>query len=343
MAFPFVFESNFETGDNSEWDSETDTASQLDIAHFSTLAKMGGSRYSPYSGAYCARIQLTGGTADAVLVEGDLNITATEQAFAKFEVYFSEDFTATADDTVILFESFATATPEAVMGFKITAATGDIQLGIGETAPTSFGAPIERGQWYTVELDMQNDPGANDGTVNIYLTKDGDPVSTSIYATEVGSLDQGAITTGSLGTSGVLATTTGTILLDGFVWDDARIYPRKRFQEESVWLTKTGQAFIGPCTVDAASITGTSTDGVMALYDTDDFGDARNMGNHTHVVYIRNVTANDQSPGFNTPVEFHRGVYAQVSGTAPQGFVSICKPSAVVMSSAGYINRGKAR
>ena len=71
MAYPFVFHSNFEQGDNSEWDSQTDTATpdQMDFPHFSTLAKLPDSSLAPYSGAYCARIRLTGETADAVLVE----------------------------------------------------------------------------------------------------------------------------------------------------------------------------------------------------------------------------------------------------------------------------------
>ena len=35
MAFPWIFHSNFESGNNSEWDSETDTGAQLDFPHYS--------------------------------------------------------------------------------------------------------------------------------------------------------------------------------------------------------------------------------------------------------------------------------------------------------------------
>jgi hypothetical protein len=65
VAFPFLLESNFESGSNAEWTSETDTVSQLDFPHYSELARYPWKTCVPFQGAYCARVVLSGGTADA--------------------------------------------------------------------------------------------------------------------------------------------------------------------------------------------------------------------------------------------------------------------------------------
>lgn len=110
MAFPYVFHSNFEQGTNAEFDSETDTGSQLDFPHYSELARWPWPTATPYSGAYCARWKLTGGTADSVLVEGDLDVGDGVTRYFKWDMWFSPDFDATADDTVAFLELKATAT-----------------------------------------------------------------------------------------------------------------------------------------------------------------------------------------------------------------------------------------
>jgi hypothetical protein len=100
VAFAWIFESNFEAGTVGEWDSESDTASQLDIAHYADLARFPWPTAAPLSGAYCLRLTLSGGTADATLTEGDLNIAANTLSWFGFGIWFSPTFTATADDTV---------------------------------------------------------------------------------------------------------------------------------------------------------------------------------------------------------------------------------------------------
>lgn len=320
MAFPYVFESDFETGTTTGegWDSETDTASQLDIAHYKTLANLPWSTCAPFKGAYALRATLAGGTADAFLVEGDINIAAATNNFFRFYLWFSPDFTGTADDTFTIFEGIATATTEFVLGGRIVAATDVINLGIGETAATSFTTlPIERGVWHCVELDVTiDDGGSNNGTVDLYVTREGEPAATAVAATQVASLDQGAITSGQLGISDHLATTTGTILIDQFVHDDARVYPITRRFDDTVILTKSGHAFVGRGVVDNITLmSGAGTDCVATLYDTNtaNTNDATNT-----TAELKNTANNELVDPAGMPVDHVRGAYVQLSGTNPR-------------------------
>ncbi len=125
MAFSWVHEANFERGTLADWDtaSTSDTGSQLSVAHYSELARFPWAGATPYSGAYCLRAQLTGGTADAHVLEGDINMAANDTRYVRFNVWFSPDFDATANDTVSMFELEASGTVELSIGFRYVAAT----------------------------------------------------------------------------------------------------------------------------------------------------------------------------------------------------------------------------
>ena len=327
MAFAFTFESNFEspssTGDG--WDSETDTASQLDIASYKELSRFPWPTAAPFRGAYAMRVQLTGGTADAFVLEGDTNIAAAGTAFYRFMLWISPDFTGTADDTVNIFElQGAAAAIQAVFGLRIVAATNVINFGIGELTPTSFGTEeIERGKWYTIELDVTiDDGGSNDGTIDLYVTKEGEKAAAAVHATQVASLDQIAVIQSVLGMQLHLATTTGTLLYDAFIADTARVYPiTKRFPEE-ILLTKSGHAFVGPGEIENVSLlSGAGTDCVLSIFDTNeaDVDDATNVG-----VELKNTANNEIVDPAGVPVEdFTRGAYVQLSGTTPRALVKV--------------------
>lgn len=330
MAFPFVFHSNFEQGTNGEWDSETDTVAQMDFPHVKDLASTPWPTAVPYSGAYCARVQLTGGTADAILTEGDLNISADADVFNSFKIWFSPDFSATANDTVHILELKATSTVELCVGFRIVAATGAINMGIGEVAPTSFaGLAMERGVWYTIESGITlDDGGSDDGTIDIYITKEGDQASAGVAATQVGTLDQGAVTTGDFGITNHLATTTGTILLDEFVFDDARIYAEedRPVSKWDVLLTKSSHLFVGRGQIDDAILMpGAGTDCVLTIYDTN----AANTNDATNIVgEVKNVTNSETVNLNNVPVCVERGAYITLSGTNPRARLVFSKTNA---------------
>lgn len=323
MAFPFTFESNFETGDSSEWDSETDTASQLDFPSYKDLARLPHRTAAPYSGAYCMRVVLDGDTADAFVLEGDLNIAADGNEFIKFDMWISPDFDATADDTINIFEAQSTGpVVEATFGMRYVAATDVINFGIGETAPTSWGSlAIERGVWYTIELDITlDDGGSNDGTIDLYVTKEGDKPG-AVHASQVASLDQAAVIQGVLGVQGQLATTTGTILFDNFVSDDARVFPRVNRWHEEVLLTKSAHAFVGPGVIQNITLlAGAGTDCVLSVFDTDEANvdDANNI-----VVELKNTANSETVDPAGVPVQIHKGAYVQLAGTNPRAMVQM--------------------
>ncbi len=314
MSFPYIFESNFEQGTTTgDWDSETDSASQLDVVSYRQLAALGYRTAAPFQGAYCMRVALTGGTADAFVKEGDIDIAANTGRYVRFAMWISPDFTGTANDTINIFEAQDTSdVVEATFGLRIVAATNVINFGIGETAPTSFGsAEIERGVWYNIELfiDLDN-AGANDGTVDLYVTRDRESASTTVHASQVASLDQGAVTHGVLGVQDQLATTTGTILFDNFVFDDTRIYPEKRYREE-ITLTKSGHVFVGPGDISGLGLLTNGSGDTVRLFDTDQAD--TNSAQQFKVELVTGINTSVEGP-----IHFASGCYAQLSGTNPR-------------------------
>lgn len=323
MAFPWIFHSNFEAGSNAEWDSQTDTAARMDFPHFTELARF--PKATPQSGAYCARVKLLGTTGDARLIEGDLNISAAATAYAKFGIWFSPDFISTATDICVVLELLAGSTIEVAVGFKVTATNGDntdpIVMGIGEVAPTAFGSTtIERGVWYDIEVKAVLDAGtADDGTVDLFVTRDGDK-TTTVDASQVGPLGQGGVTTGNFGIQGQLSTTTGTVLLDNFIFDDAQVFPERRYPTSPIF-TKSQHAFVGPGWISSATLLTNESSNIMKLYDTD----SANTNEFGQAVLEFDVGGTSNS--FQGPLYFQRGCYVELSGTAPRGQVFLDDPN----------------
>jgi len=324
MAFPWIFEANFEaeTDGSVEWDAAaTDTASQLDFPSYKELANLPFRTAAPSSGAKTMRAQLTGGTADAFVSEGDMNIALPGTAFIKFDVWFSDDFTGTADDTFHLFELQGAANAiQQALGARVVAATNVINFGIGNVAPTSFGTlEITRGAWYTVELDITNNAGA--GTIDLFVTKRGDTAALTVHATQVATLTNIAVTHGVLGIQAHLATTTGTILFDNFVMDDARVFPKAIPNKEEILMTKSGHAFVGAGEIENVSLlSGAGTDCVLSIFDTDsaDTNDAGNIG-----VELKNTADNEIVDPAGVPICVRRGAFVQLSGTNPRALVKV--------------------
>ena len=315
MSFPYIFAANFENGDNSEWDSESDGGSPaiLDFPHYSTLANMPGSNFTPYSGAYCARLTNVGGTTKGTLTEGDINIANTVTNSFRFDILFGNDFTFTANDTCTLLDLIGTATTGAV-GFQVVAATDVINMGIGSaatgTVPSQFSAlQLQRNTWYTIEATFNIQTGGS-GTADLFVTKAGDAAQTTADAS-LTSVTNVAVTSGEFGLQNQAATTRGTILLDNFVQDDTRIFPDKRFSREPE-ITKSAHVFVGPGSIDAAALLTSAGSNVMKLWDTDN---ADTNGD------FKVELDQDRNTSFTGPLFFQKGCYAQISGTDPRGQV----------------------
>jgi hypothetical protein len=311
-----LFSENFETGTIGGFDSETDTASQLDIVHYKTLGRYPWPNCTPYSGAYCMRLVLTGSTADATLSESSVDIADGVTNYFIFDVYFAPNFAATADDIFQLVElQGAAAAITASFGVQITAATQAIQLGIGSAAsagvPNTFmSAPIERDTWYTVELKMKPSTTGT-GTLDMFVTRAGDPTQQTAQAALTGKTNI-VVTDAVVGVQNQLATTTGVILLDKFAFSDVRIYPRERYTQNPTFI-QSAHAFVGPGYIDGAAILDGTTP-TMKLWDTDS---ADTSGEPK--VWLATGATNQSSIGGH--IFFSKGCYVELGGTTPLGQV----------------------
>lgn len=311
MAFPFVFESNFEQGTAAEWDTETDTGSLLDFPHYATLGKNPAAPV-PYRGAYCMRIQC-GDTNDHTLTEGDIDIADAGTAYFRWYMYVSSNFTATADDVFSIFElQQAGGTVEQTVGMRITAATNLLEIGVGDgTAPSSY-VPFSRGRWTCVELLSTISTGGS-GAMTLFI--DGTSAIALSSLTQAAAVGQGV-----LGTQLTLATTTGTIYFDCFAMDDARLFPYGDRFPAQVNVTKSGHIFIGPGVVDGTALTSVTSGNTMTLYDTDT-AETTIQGVPVASMRIGGIS------GVSGPLFFKRGCYAELSGTNPSGVVYLTQSS----------------
>lgn len=337
MAFTFLADETWDDGTRGSFDSETDVSNILDFPHYQELARQG---FAPWMGAHALRIRLNGTAVGYVTETGAWDTAAAGTIHSLFTVLIGEDVTIAASGAIVIFAMMAGATQEVSFGVRNNGGVYELYVTDSVTTRTF---PIVRSnkRWYEVELStLIDNAGSDNGTIDWYI--DGFRA-----AAQITGADQGAITDLNLGAfSGTSAGDKGTILIGNVMADDARIYPRrqKRFACDK-WITKDITAFIGNGQLDACSITGTSSDAVLNIYDTDIFESTGIGFSRAPLIYTRNVTTNDQSPGMTTPIRFTKGVYVQLTGTAPQAFVSLkdeCGDS-VVMSDANYIERGRKR
>lgn len=304
MAFPYIFADNFETGSNASWDSEADTGSKLDFPHYSALSVI-PSMGVPYNGAYCMRIQM-GDTNDHTLIEGDIDIADAATRYSSFMLYVGKDVAATADDTFAIYEVQGTANAvENSVGLRITASTDEVEIGVGNTAPTAF-VSISKGVWHHVELVSVVDSGGS-GTATLWL--DG------ASAASVSTLTNTAVLRGVLGTQDTLATTTGTLLFKNFKFDDGQIYPPRQRFPSTERLTQSGHVFVGPGWIEGATLL--SANGTMDIYDTD----TGNINDLQSKLIELSTSGNFVS--YESPVYFERGCYVALGGTNPYGEVKL--------------------
>lgn len=307
MVFPYIFESTFDTGDNSEWNSEADTGSLLDFPHYSTIGVTPGGG-APFRGAYCMRIQ-PGDANDHTLLETDIDIADAATRWIRFALFISNDFAATANDIFNIFEWQSTSNVvEACISLQITATTDIVDIGIADgTEVSSFTSTISKGSWHVIEALFTVDvtPGT-DGVLTLYV--DGAQAQTV-----TGHNQSLAITHGQLGTQNTASTTdTGFLLFDDFVFDDTRIAITHRFANHRV-ITTSAFAFVGAGRLgNVKVIDGGSNDVIVELYDTDTYNSSlepRWRG--------RTATANVDVDAADVPIDFSRGCLVLITGTTP--------------------------
>jgi len=218
-------------------------------------------------------------------------------------------------------------------GTSGTGATRFYDIGIGATAPSVWATPygMQTNRWYCLEFEVH--PNTTTGAATLYI--DGSLAAT---VNDLNGADGAqAIGQGVLGTQNTLSTTTGVVLFDEFVQDDARLYPIVDRFPDTVLLTKSGHVFVGPGIIDNISLlSGAGTDCVLTVYDTDrgNSNDASKI-----VTELKNISNNELVDPAGMPAEVRRGCYVVLSGTNPRALVKIRRASNY--SPQGYKNLGQ--
>lgn len=304
MAYPYLFSASFDTGDNSEWDSESDTGSLLDFPHYATLCAI-PSAPAPYRGAYCMRIA-PGDTNDHTLTEGDIDIADAATRYVRFALFISSNFASTADDTFNIFEfQQAGGTIEASLSLRITGSTDAVEIGIGDGVVATDFVPIGKGAWHVVEMRLLVSTG---GTGTFTLWVDGGQAVALTSQTHAAAVGQGV-----LGTQDTAATTNaGFLLFDAFDFDDTRLGVTRRFDTHRL-ITTSSFLFMGPGRIDNLKILdGGSGNVTVELYDTDVYS-----ASLTPIWRDRTSSNNATQDAADVPIQFHRGCLAILAGTSP--------------------------
>lgn len=319
MAFPWLSETGFEDGTRGHFDVETDTETRLDFPHYSALARVPGVAM-PWRGAYCMRVALAndGTPADAYLQEtGSWDTSGSGTIFFRFMLWVSSDIVMADADEFAIFQLWSGATTvEGGVYINYTTANG-LRIGIGDASASQF-LGLTTNAWHCLELKYLVDSGPNDGTLDAWL--DGGAF------TQVASLDQGAITSGVIGVIGQDAgTSAGTILFDDVIADDARLGPVVDRFKQSIYLTQSGHAFVGPGEVTGISlVAGAATDNTITIYDTDT-GYTTDTSN---VVYTGGAAVASTTVDLllNEKIRVKRGAYVVLAGTNPRASLRFNNP-----------------
>lgn len=326
MTLPYIFSASFDTADNSEFDSESDTGSLLDFVHYSELCAQVDSP-GPYRGAYSMRIQ-PGDANDHTVTALDMNIADTDTAHIRFALFISKDFAATVDDIFNIFEWQSTANVvEAAISLQIIAADDEVTIAIADGVAAGSGfTSLSKGKWHVIEALFTVDvtPGTN-GVLTLFV--DGGQAQTV-----TGHNQSLAITHGVLGTQNTLSTTdTGYLLFDEVAFDDTRLAITHRFAEHRI-ITTSSFLFLGAGTLGNVKVIDTGGgDSVLELYDTDEF-----FASLSPIWFGQTATANVDVDAADVPVKFTRGCLARLTGTLPAAQFQISR--ATGWGSDGAIN-----
>ena len=314
MSWPWIAESNFELGDNSEWVAETDTGTKLDFPHYSQLASQHTfSAAVPYQGAYCMRVQQDGTTTNAHVRRTE-PIAATTTTWFRFQLCVGDGWTAgptTNTFTVFRVMGSATTTVIGSVGFRVGRVNAtSIEPAVGVSVPTVFAASdtITLNTWHTMEVQVvTSDATSANGSITIYL--DGSQAAT------VANASQSVVPAEMrLGIFSAAAPNIGVMLFDKYIMDDTRLGPALGRQSETRHLTKSGHVFVGSGRVDNLTLIAQAvTTSVVELYDTDQGGI---MSQDKMKARMAATTSLDTQDLANVPIYFERGCYASITPTA---------------------------
>jgi len=193
---------------------------------------------------------------------------------------------------------------------------GTMEMGIAETVASNANTiafPMD--QWNLVEWNVSVTGNTFDAFLNgEAFTQISGTIATIIQA-RLGVMGEDA------------GTTAGVLYYDQVIVDDLRIRGLdSRFPENTYWVTGNQHLYMGSGSA-TAYITGTSTDSQVIFYDTDS---ALNGFPPARIIGVGRTEEDYNS----RPVDLHwnRGLYAELSGTDTQAFVT---PRSTIWTSEG--------
>ncbi len=335
MAFPYIFEANFNAGDSSEFAStETDVTGYLNQRSYINLA--GRKMPVPYRGAYAAEIDFgTKGTSTNPAYYHEttaFDLTAPASAvYLKFYFYAASDpaWTMATTNRFSIFQLNSAAACEFVTDILYTTAAGYQIVGAQNVTGTDRSCTLEFDKWHCVEAAITINAGA--GTLDFYV--DGNQIGS-----QVTTLTNATTTYALYGCTGPDAgTTSGRYYLGPIYLDDTnRIYPdQERFPFNRL-ISKTQQIFVGPGHIDSATLLTTGASNDLKLYDTDLGSTAVPEDSYKVNLSISTHTSVDD------PIRFDRGCYAVLAGTSPRAQIVMTQGSDVpgVIGPIYYSDRG---
>ena len=316
--WPYEFHANWE--DNSAGifnGTNSDGSLQASIAHYTSLAREG---MSPYSGAYCARFTLVD-TTDAAYYEFDASTSPldTEIGVYRLRFFLAQDFGATADDGINIFNARG-ANLTAAIRLDVNA-NGDVFLGHGRSPWVIGTEALERGVWYTVESQLLIDSAVGtNGTQTTWYSKEGDRVATSLGVEGTTNPGHQQVTTIRVGPSASLSTTTGTILIDDFFamsyagGSAVRVPVDRSPFRPNRWLGRTEHLFVGPGKICDVQMTAGNTAGAqyLEIYDTDT-ADTTDLSRLRMRLDNSDTTAGEVINTSNLPIDVQKGCYVVLS------------------------------
>lgn len=326
MSFPYNIEATFDDGTRDSFDSETDVGSILDYPHYKELSRYG---LAPWRGAHAMRVTIDG--SNTAYVQAAAFAQATQSVWLPICVH--DDFTLNDGNNLQIFALFSAGTTREAT-ISIRRSGSDYQFvandpSQGVEAVTTFSR--DKTRYYQLEMTVNR----TNGTIDFYL--DGGQVQSQLTG-----IAMGVPIFARMGVLNVAASQSGILLFGGVISDDTRIFPRRRFPCDTAWVTHDMQAFIGTGAIDSAQLTGTNTDAVLNVLDTNIYETAITDFSREPIVYTRNTVANAQVPNYHAPIIFNRGLYVQLTGTAPQAWLSL-QPNGtqVIMSHGNYVDAGR--
>ncbi len=322
----YTFESEFETGDFTEWSAgKTDTDSKLTADHYVKLVTNLGMFPDPvpWRGAYCAHIDLSLGTNDAYVQDTSWASALNTTIWASFYVQVTNNLVQAALDRPCLFAMQSTgATDQATVTLYASTATRP-QLVLAQTRVTAIGAntratDLGLNQWHLVEVGVSVGSGGADGSIQMWV--DGFQVGTTIS-----SLTMAALTQLRLGALSIpVGTTAGHILYDQVIQTGARLGGWWNRHPQVLPLTKSGFIFLGPGKIEEfALVPGGLVDNQMGLFDADIQSMVTNISNTIGPTLANSAPFEPKVYAFSRKAGyFTRGCYARLTGSAPRATVT---------------------